>query len=106
MNQPINQLEGKIQALINKYQELKEKNAKVAEQNRELENTLADRNKVIQGFETQLRELTQVCNDREEENLRLQIEIETMKEKLDSYETTTKDAAGRIDSILSQIEDL
>ncbi len=106
MNQPINQLEGKIQTLINKYQELKEKNGRLAEQNRELENTLTDRNKVIQGLETQLLELTKVCNEREEENRSLQEDVEVMKMEIESYETTTKDATGRIDSILSQIEDL
>ncbi len=106
MNQPINQLENKIQALITKYQELKEKNSQLTNQKGELENTLADRNRVIMGLEGQLRELTQLCTQREEENNSLKEDIEVMKMEIESYENTTKDATGRIDSILSQIEDL
>ncbi len=106
MTQPINQLEGKIQTLINKYQELKEINTRAMDHNHELETTLADRNQVIQGLENQLRELTQICTSREEKITRLQEENDAMSEKIEQFEATTKDATGRLDSILSQIEEL
>ncbi len=105
-NQQITGLDGKIQKLINNYTNLKNKYAELLIQKADLEQSNRDLTEYKLEHSEKLRQM-EATNDLQRTNIvDLREENSRIQEQLQKYENKTKDALSKIDSILSQIDDI
>ena len=102
----VSPLEEKVQILIDKYKELKEKHNTLINDNERMRNLNDNNALTIQTLKGRLEELEKELGAQTSRVQDLETLCSEYREKLSNFETVTKTASTKIDDILSQLNQL
>ena len=105
-NQPISQLEAKIQLLIDNYKTLKKQHTELQDEAEKLKKQNHNNSGTIESLQLKLAELDKELAEKNKALDALDKKCTQYEEKLANYENVTKTASTRIDDILSQLNQL
>ncbi len=104
--QPVSQLEEKVQILINNYKELKEKNESLNVQVIELTNIKYNNSQTIEELHNTIEKLEIDLSEKNDKIAMIEEKCDEYMNKLSNYENVTKSTSSQIDNILSQLSKL